>query len=116
MSGPRAPRALDAEAVELANAYGPYTHGTWAGNNITVGDEEALAGREAFMASLIRRSNLQRFTQKQLSSMTLVDVGCYDGWLVCQLADLPFAHLIGGGTPDVPGCPGLWRRSGRGGP
>jgi len=27
--------------------------------------------------------------------MTLVDVGCYDGWLICQLEDLPFARMIG---------------------
>jgi hypothetical protein len=36
---------LDADAVELANAYGPYTHGTWAGQEATIGNEEALAGR-----------------------------------------------------------------------
>jgi len=24
-----------------------------------------------------------------------VDVGCYDGWLLCQLEDLPFAKMIG---------------------
>lgn len=47
------------------------------------------------MASLIRRAILQRFTPDQLRTMTLVDVGCYDGWLICQLADLPFARLIG---------------------
>lgn len=86
---------LDAEAVELANAYGPYTHGTWAGQEVTIGNEEALAGRGAFMASLIRRAILERFTPEQLRSMTLVDVGCYDGWVICQLADLPFARLIG---------------------
>lgn len=86
---------LDADAVELANAYGPYTHGTWAGQDVVIGNEEALAGRGAFMASLIRRAVLDRFTPQQMRTMTLVDVGCYDGWLICQLADLPFARLIG---------------------
>jgi hypothetical protein len=86
---------LDPEAVERANAYGPYTHGTWAGRDVAIGNEEALAGRGAFMASQIRRAILERFTLDQIRGMTLVDVGCYDGWLICQLADLPFARLIG---------------------
>lgn len=86
---------LDPRAVELANAYGPYTHGTWVGRELAIGNEEALAGRGAFMVALIRRSILRRFTIEQIRSMTLVDVGCYDGWLICQLADLPFARMIG---------------------
>ncbi len=87
--------ALQPQALELANAYGPYTHGTWAGRNVSIGNEEALAGRGAFMASLIRASILERYSLDKISKMTLVDVGCYDGWLICQLEDLPFARLIG---------------------
>lgn len=86
---------LDLQAVELANAYGPYTHGTWAGRELVIGNEEALAGRGAFLTSLIRRSILERFTVEQIRNMTLVDVGCYDGWLICQLEDLPFARMVG---------------------
>lgn len=86
---------LDSNSLELANAYGPFTHGTWAGRNIAVGNEESLAGRGAFMASVIRKSLLDRFSLEDMSKMTLVDVGCYDGWLICQLEDLPFARLIG---------------------
>lgn len=89
------PKLLDPKAVELANAYGPYTHGTWAGSDIVIGNEEALAGRGAFLCELIRRSILEKFTAEQLRCMTLVDVGCYDGWLICQLEDLPFDRLIG---------------------
>ena len=86
---------LDPKAVELVNAYGPYTHGTWAGSKFVIGNEEALAGRGAFLNDLIRRSILEKFTIEQISTMTLVDVGCYDGWLICQLEDLPFARMIG---------------------
>jgi len=89
------PSVLGGEAVELANAHGPYTHGTWAGTSVAVGNEEALAGRGAFMAAHIKGAILARFTPDQLRGMTLVDVGCYDGWLTCQLEDLPFARLIG---------------------
>lgn len=83
------------EAVELANAYGPYSHGTWVGQELAVGNEEALAGRGAFLASHIRRAILEKFTIEQIRGMTLVDVGCYDGWLICQLEDLPFNRMIG---------------------
>jgi len=85
----------DLEAVELVNAYGPYSHGTWIGQELQVGNEEALAGRGAFLASHIRRAVLEKFTIEQIRGMTLVDVGCYDGWLICQLEDLPFARMIG---------------------
>lgn len=93
----RSHKLVDAnsEAVELANAYGPYSHGTWIGQELTVGNEESLAGRGAFLASHIRRAVLQKFTIEQIRGMTLVDVGCYDGWLICQLEDLPFARMIG---------------------
>src|SRR3954465_15704472 len=86
---------LDPEAVELANAYGPYTHGTWSGKDVVIGNEEALAGRGAFMVSLIRKSLKEAFTPEQMKSMTLVDVGCYDGWVTTQLEDLPFKNVIG---------------------
>lgn len=87
--------ALDPDAVEVANAHGPYTHGVWAGRTVSVGNEEALSGRGQFMADLIRRSLCERFTPDEMREMTLVDVGCYDGWLLCQLEDLPFARMIG---------------------
>lgn len=83
------------EAVELANAYGPYSHGTWVSQELAVGNEEALAGRGGFLASHIRRTILEKFTIEQIRGMTLVDVGCYDGWLICQLEDLPFARMMG---------------------
>ena len=94
-SGSSGQLQLTPEAIELANAYGPYTHGTWAGPSVTVGNEEALSGRGAFMASVIRQALVTRFSADEMASMTLVDVGCYDGWLICQLEDLPFARMIG---------------------
>jgi len=51
--------SLEPQAIELANAYGPYAHGTWAGRNVAISNENALAGRGAYMASLIRRSVLE---------------------------------------------------------
>ncbi|HEY3798091.1 MAG TPA: DUF1698 domain-containing protein [Caulobacteraceae bacterium] len=87
--------AIRPEDVELANAYGPYTHGVWRGSRAVVGNEEALAGRHDFLAAQIRRRLLERFSADEMRGMTLVDVGCYDGWLLCQLEDLPFGRMIG---------------------
>jgi hypothetical protein len=89
------PSALNPDEIELANAHGPYTHGIWAAQNVVVGNEEALTGRASFLSSTVRRCLLERFTAEEMASMTLVDVGCYDGWLLCQLEDLPFKRLIG---------------------
>ena len=76
---------IDPEAVELVNAYGPYAHGTWVSQELSVGNEEALSGRGAFLVSHIRRAILEKFTIEQIRGMTLVDVGSYDGWLICPL-------------------------------
>jgi hypothetical protein len=70
-------------------------HGTWVGHDLAFGNEEVLSGRGAFLASQIRQAILERFTSEQMREMTLVDVRCYDGWLVCQLEDLPFYRTIG---------------------
>ena len=53
---------LEPEAIELANAHGPFSHGTWIGKGISIGNEEALAGRGAFLVSLIRAEILKRFS------------------------------------------------------
>ena len=95
MSDKEISSVLDPADIELANAYGPYAHGTWGGQNVTIGNEEALAGRGKFLVNLIRSEILRRYSLEKIQSMTLVDVGCYDGWLLCQLAELPFRHLIG---------------------
>jgi hypothetical protein len=86
---------LDPEGIEFANAHGPYSHGNWATGNAMVGNEEALKGRGALLVSKIRSAILSRFTLDQLRTMTLLDVGCYDGWLTCQIAELPFRSIIG---------------------
>ena len=79
----------------MANAYGPYSYGTWGSQESAVGNEEALAGRGALLASHIRSAILKKFTIEQIRGMSLVDICCYDGWLICQLEDLSFIRLVG---------------------
>lgn len=56
----------DVTTIELANAYGLYAHGTWIADGVTVGNEEALAGRSAFLASRIREAIVSRFSVESL--------------------------------------------------
>src|SRR5262249_6217636 len=37
----------------------------------------------------------ESFSKEAMAQMTLADVGCYDGWLVERLSDLPFKRLVG---------------------
>jgi ubiquinone/menaquinone biosynthesis C-methylase UbiE len=90
------PALPDPSTIELLNAHGPYSHGNWEGRGFHVGNEEALTGRGAYLVKFIQTAILNRFNVDELRSMTLLDVGCYDGWITCRLAEaLPFARVIG---------------------
>jgi len=83
------------EEIEELNAFGPYNHAVWRGRGATVTHEESLAGRAEFLAALVRRVLVESFSTGEMAGLTLADIGCYDGWLIEQLADLPFKRLIG---------------------
>jgi len=44
---------------------------------------------------LIREAILKRFSREALKDKTIADVGCYDGYLLEGLSDLPFKRMIG---------------------
>lgn len=90
------PEPLAPDAIELINAYGPYSHGNWLGRDVIVGNEEALAGRGEYIVQLIRQAILKRWSEKEIEDLSLVDVGCYDGWITCRLASLlPLKRIVG---------------------
>ncbi len=84
-----------AEEIEELNAYGPYNHAVWRGRGVTITHEESLTGRAEFLSALVRRVLVQSFTAEEMSKLTIADIGCYDGWLLEQLADLPFRRMVG---------------------
>lgn len=86
---------LSAADIELLNAHGPYNHSVWAGGGRTLSSEEALSGRGEYLARILRAALVSRFTPAEMSALTVADVGCYDGWLIHQLSDLPFRRLVG---------------------
>ena len=86
---------LSPEDIEIINAYGPYNHSIWVGRGVEVTAEDAISGRARFLAKIIRQTILDQFTHDELAEMTILDIGCYDGWLLHELSDLPFKRLVG---------------------
>jgi len=86
---------LEGEHIELINAHGPYNHSSWSNGDICITNEDRLAGRGTFLVKVIRSEIEKRFSLEQIREMTIVDVGCYDGWILHQLSDLPFKRMVG---------------------
>jgi SAM-dependent methyltransferase len=86
---------LSVGEIELLNANGPYNHAVWRGRGVAITAEEALAGRADQLIALMRAAILARFSLEALKEKTIVDVGCYDGYLLQGLADLPFKRMVG---------------------
>lgn len=87
--------SFNQEEIEELNAFGPYNHAVWRGRGVTITHEESLAGRAEFLSALVRRVLVESFSAEQMAELTIADVGCYDGWLLEQLADLPFKRIVG---------------------
>jgi SAM-dependent methyltransferase len=83
------------EEIESLNAHGPYTMAVWRSGDIEVGNEEGLKGRSAYFIERIRETILKNFTLDELKALSIVDIGCNDGWVLHQLSDLPFAKMVG---------------------
>jgi SAM-dependent methyltransferase len=80
--------------IELLNALGPYNHGVWSNGDVAIGNEEALSGRASFIVETIEKQMRAHFTLTEISQMTMVDIGGYDGWISHELSlRLPFAKI-----------------------
>lgn len=86
---------LTTEQIETLNAHGPYTMAVWQSGDVFVGNEEGLAGRSAYFVKKIRESILKNFSVEALKEMSILDIGCNDGWVLHQLSDLPFKKMVG---------------------
>lgn len=86
---------LTAEQIEVINSYGPYNHSTWSVDGLEISNEERLSGRGQHLVETIRKSLTDRFKYEEISNLTIADVGCYDGWILHELSDLPFMRMVG---------------------
>lgn len=88
-------KELSSEKIELINAYGPYNHAVWAAQGLKISNEERLSGRVELIVKKIRECILKNFTIDEIKKMSIVDIGCYDGWILQELSDLPFSEIVG---------------------
>ena len=86
---------IGSEEIEIINAYVPYSHGMWANNGIQVGGDRSLGSRSELLAESIKRFIVNTYPGKQIEKLTLLDVGCYDGWLTNEIAQLGFSRVVG---------------------
>ena len=86
---------LTPEQIESINSYGPYNHSVWSVGNINISNEERLSGRGEFLVESIKDCILRHFTLEEIKTFSILDVGCYDGWILHQLSDLPFKRMVG---------------------
>jgi ubiquinone/menaquinone biosynthesis C-methylase UbiE len=86
---------LKASEVEIINSLGPHNHSVWKKDGIVVTQEEVQEGRVDFLVSKIREIITKNYTIAEIKKMTIVDIGCYDGYILQQLADFPFKKMVG---------------------
>ena len=89
------------EEVEYMNAYGPYDHGIWDavgsdGASVTFGNNSLFATRAEVMAEKIIKYLEQKFTSEELQNASIVDIGCYDGWVLSKISNsIKFKRAVG---------------------
>ena len=88
-------KILNKKIIEKINSYGPFNHSVWRTSDSKITNEEGLSGRADFLAKSIKKTIVKNFTISDLKKMSIVDVGCYDGWILHQLNQLPFSKMIG---------------------
>ena len=83
---------MDVDVIEELNAHGPYDHGLWsevtsgfATNNLTPAGWGIFHERSRHLVDEICRIVSANFPNEELNLMSLLDVGCYDGWVLVQV-------------------------------
>jgi 2-polyprenyl-3-methyl-5-hydroxy-6-metoxy-1,4-benzoquinol methylase len=86
---------LSKENIEQLNAHGPYSMAVWKSGDMSIGNEEGLAGRSNYFLDLIRKEILKNFSLEEIKNLSILDIGCNDGWVLHNLSDLPFKKMVG---------------------
>ena len=69
---------------EYLNAYGPYDHGIW-GESKKYNNINLFHKRSEYLLKKISEALLEKFSKEELKRKTILDIGCYDGWLIYHL-------------------------------
>ena len=86
---------LSDDEILKINEHGPYNHSVWQGRGVTVTHEEGRSGRAKFLNDRIATTLREKLCDQDLSTLSILDVGCYDGWILHSLKDLGFNTYVG---------------------
>ena len=86
---------LTPEEILEINTHGPFNHSVWRGRGVVVSHEEGLSGRVEFLSRSIATALRQRFSEQDMSALSILDIGCYDGWMLHSLRELGFGRYVG---------------------
>jgi len=90
--------------IEILNAHGPYDHGLWdelAADSNTTNNGNSINGgifheRSKHLVKNISKTISSHYSEEEISQLSVIDIGCYDGWILVQLAELfKFKSAIG---------------------
>lgn len=82
--------------IHSINAIGPFTHGVWKNQAEKIGNEEALTGRASAILDNFKYVMLKKYSKEEIKNFSLVDIGCYDGFLTTEIEKiLPFKRIVG---------------------
>ena len=80
----------------VVNLQGPYSHGHWQSNDDEILTNDTWVSRSQQIVTQIETELQQTYTPLELSKMTMLDIGCYDGWATNELQRrLGFEEAIG---------------------
>jgi len=81
----------------LINSCGPFTHGYYSWNGIQISHEGPLIGRAQMLAAKAKQvlDDHQSTNLSSKSSLRVLDVGSFDGWILNQLHSYGYTELVG---------------------
>ena len=92
---------MNSDEIEQMNAHGPYDHGVWRaldpeGLSVEFGSSSLFATRAEVISAKIADFLARTYSAEELASFTILDVGCYDGWVLASICDrIRFAKAVG---------------------
>ena len=91
---------MNENEIEYINALAPFDHGVWEGE-ISTGEKVCVggtlfSGRSEWLVDKVVSYLIDEFTLKTLETMSLLEVGSYDGWVLTQICNrIKFSDAIG---------------------
>ena len=90
-----------AEQIIMLNALGPYDHGVWRNKEESTasteyGSKSLFVKRAPWLVNTIATWFKQNFSKSELSQLTVVEFGSYDGWVLTYLSkEIGFKEAVG---------------------